>query len=278
MSRPIDQLRDAVVEQPDKKKIRYLIEIKKVDPNEQPSNRRNRVLYTATASNNIEIVKLLLQLGANPNLEATEGKGETSLYIAAKCAYAECIRLLLFYGAHPNHKHSFQNNWTPLHFFFHPVGSDSVENPYKSLKHFYLSEADLTAVDTDGKSPIEHAEKHASLIRNFIRNIDNYCIEVGKYWWNLSDSEDKAALPAIRAFLRSSSSDRIKNHLTGCPENWENISPFKKMPLEIVDQIREYCFAESFQYRFFRRGKETPVPELPNEKRFVTHSRRLHGR
>lgn len=66
------------------------------------------VLYFACVSNNVTVVKLLLERGANPN------DGE-SVYHAAEHNHRECLELLKTHGANLSGSHEYWGN-TPLYF------------------------------------------------------------------------------------------------------------------------------------------------------------------
>jgi ankyrin repeat protein len=59
-------------------------------------------LYTAAVDGKAEIVRMLLEAGADPNKESAGESDGTPLCAAASWGYAEVVRLLLQYGADPN--------------------------------------------------------------------------------------------------------------------------------------------------------------------------------
>lgn len=65
-------------------------------------------LNSATAGNHIEIVRLLLTRGANPN--TPQADGFIPLHAAAQNGNKEMVELLLSYGADPKHKNHFEKS------------------------------------------------------------------------------------------------------------------------------------------------------------------------
>ncbi|KAI8626193.1 ankyrin [Xylariaceae sp. FL1651] len=57
-------------------------------------------LYLAAKASNVAVVRILLDSGANPNLQAADGC--TPLYLAAKASNVAVVRILLDSGANPN--------------------------------------------------------------------------------------------------------------------------------------------------------------------------------
>jgi ankyrin repeat protein len=62
----------------------------------------HRVLSAATRRNDVEMVRLLLEHGADPNLPEEGAPHGTALYNAVQYRYREIVRLLLARGADPN--------------------------------------------------------------------------------------------------------------------------------------------------------------------------------
>lgn len=60
-------------------------------------------LHYATIYENIELIKLLLEYGANPNAQDAQGK-RTPLHMAIMCDNKDIARLLVEYGADPSLK------------------------------------------------------------------------------------------------------------------------------------------------------------------------------
>jgi hypothetical protein len=268
MLKPIDQLWEAVRRQ-DIDTVHDLIEVKKIDPNEQPSEGKNRVLSIALALNAIDMMALLLQLGADPNLSAKEGDTSTPLHLAATYLHTECMRLLLVYGANPNQKNSMYLDWTPLHFLFNSIQIHDhiVDAHYRCFKLLYLWEGDLTASDNEGKAPITYAARHMSPtpIRPFISPIDNYFTERGKYW-RFYDTQDHVNLPAVKAWLRLSQGIKQFIVQSGCEEsNLRCKSNFHLLPRELIQKISELLAPPPISRHSFFMAKH-PEYNIVNER------------
>jgi ankyrin repeat protein len=59
-------------------------------------------LYTAVVQGELEIVRMLLEAGADPNKESAGHTDGTPLCAAASWGRTEVVRLLLWHGADPN--------------------------------------------------------------------------------------------------------------------------------------------------------------------------------
>jgi ankyrin repeat protein len=92
-------------------------------------------LLAAVENGNTACVKLLLDLGANPNCHEKES-GMTALMTAANEGHTECMRLLLDKGANTE-ACDFENKWPAL---FFAVNSDQVE----CVKLLHERGADIT--------------------------------------------------------------------------------------------------------------------------------------
>ena len=99
----------------------------------------NKSLFEAIERNDIETVKKLLDLGANPN--AVDEYGDALLMNAALYASADCMKLLLDKGADPNFKN--KEGLTCLMFCIHAFtvfytyhSKSFIQFPIINISHF----------------------------------------------------------------------------------------------------------------------------------------------
>ena len=72
-----------------------------IEGTEQSSSNQNQTLKVNTHQEPVELVKALLDKGANPNLK-DDGRLATPLFYAAEAGFESCVRLLLQRGADVN--------------------------------------------------------------------------------------------------------------------------------------------------------------------------------
>ena len=108
-------------------------------------------LYTACSNNSVESVKLLILNGANVNIP--DNYGRTPLHLACRYNSVEIVKLLLYNGANVN----IQDNkgFTPLHLacFSNSVGS---------VKLLLLNGANVNSQNNDGETPLQIAQNNSS--------------------------------------------------------------------------------------------------------------------
>ncbi|TYH93196.1 hypothetical protein ES332_A13G236400v1 [Gossypium tomentosum] len=131
--------------------------------NDNPSllNERNPVmaqtlLHVSAGYDRVDIVKFLLdwQGPEKIEMEAKNMYGETPLHMAAKNGCNEAARLLLVHGAFIEAKAN--NGMTPLHLaVWHTIRSDD----YATVKTLLEYNADCSAEDNEGMTPIKHLSK-----------------------------------------------------------------------------------------------------------------------
>lgn len=115
-------------------------------------------LHLAAAFGQMEVARLLLGLGADPNAVSFNGMRVTPLHSAVAAMHRDTASLLLALGASPN---SVQHGgWTPLH----TAARDGDEAIVDML---LLRGADPTRASDDGKTAIDLAEEggHAALAK-----------------------------------------------------------------------------------------------------------------
>ncbi len=107
-----------------------------------PGN-RNRLLRSATAGGNAELVRSLLKLGAD--LSDSDKHGGTALHCAVDCTeeYAEVVRLLLLHGAKPD---TLIRDETPL--------TLACEKGNVEVVHWLLAAGATVCPGADGRNPL----------------------------------------------------------------------------------------------------------------------------
>ena len=128
--------------------LRVLIDKVPVDKVPETHN-WNSVLYTAVLYSHVDVVKVLIAAGADPNVKLEDGK--TLLHYVSytrNYKYAEVIKVLIAAGADLNVKNEYGN--TPLHDAAYFFKADNV-------KALIAGGADPNAKDKDGKTPLYRA-------------------------------------------------------------------------------------------------------------------------
>jgi cytohesin len=126
------------------------------DPNIQDNNGRTP-LHWAAWKGHLEVVELLLEHGADPNVQ--DYGGMTPLHYAAT-GHLEVVELLLEHGADPNIKNN--NGWTPLHY--------AAKNCRVGVVRVLLDHgADPTIRDNEGRTPLDIGSDCSEEIREVLR-------------------------------------------------------------------------------------------------------------
>ncbi|XP_019855630.1 PREDICTED: ankyrin repeat, PH and SEC7 domain containing protein secG-like [Amphimedon queenslandica] len=128
-----------------------LLEIE-TDPNITEYLFGGTALITAIENDNIDIVKLLLEKGANPNVTKDN---ETPLFVAVKSGNIEAVDILLTNGARTDVVSKYHG--TPLHCASQTGNADII----KLL--IIKGSADVNAVDKDNSTPLFIAVKSGSI-------------------------------------------------------------------------------------------------------------------
>ncbi|CAG8559760.1 16394_t:CDS:10 [Funneliformis mosseae] len=125
-------------------------------------NRTQTPLATACKFGHIETAKLLLDFGADPDIQDEEG--ETPLHLAARNGFDDCVRLLVGLDEHQNSRENIDTNfkkanmeikekfygWTPLFLA-------AVEGHTECVKVLIKAGADPNVMDYSGWTPHVHA-------------------------------------------------------------------------------------------------------------------------
>ncbi|XP_011168761.2 potassium channel AKT2/3 isoform X2 [Solenopsis invicta] len=119
----------------------------------QTCNMHRRMRLAAT-TNNVALVKHLLDLGVSPNNH--DDHGRTPLHIAACRGYTEIVRLLLEYGADPNQRDCVGN--TPLHL-------GTVNGKLSVVTLLLTAGTDVLAIDSYGYNPLQLAKTKLRLLQ-----------------------------------------------------------------------------------------------------------------
>ena len=142
--RLLKKLIDAIYEK-DYDEIHKLVDLLNIDVN-RIYEYEGSPLHVAVKEGDIEVVKHLLDKGADPNIQGAFG--ETPLHVAVDRGYENIVKLLLEKGANPNIQSNEGN--TPLHL---AVVSSFADIAYELLK----AGADKTIKNKAGKTPLDLA-------------------------------------------------------------------------------------------------------------------------
>jgi cytohesin len=113
-------------------------------------------LHFAAAFGQLEIARLLLGRGADPNVVSLNDLRSTPLHIAVSARHRDLASLLLALGGYPNAVQ--HGGWTPLHAAAYD-GDESI------IDILLMRGADPTRSDDDGKTAVDLADEkgHAAL-------------------------------------------------------------------------------------------------------------------
>tara|TARA_Y100001970_G_scaffold36092_1_gene44621 strand:+ start:3997 stop:4641 length:645 start_codon:yes stop_codon:yes gene_type:complete len=106
----------------------------------------NKQLFDAVECGNIEIVKMMIQFGADKDMKDKDG--DSALHYAAQFGHTDVVKLLLDAGAVKEVKNN--DGATPLHY---AIG----ENNFDAVKLLLDAGAEMEVKDEDGKTPLHWA-------------------------------------------------------------------------------------------------------------------------
>ncbi|KAL0106686.1 hypothetical protein PUN28_015320 [Cardiocondyla obscurior] len=126
--------------------------------NDWQTERIQRKMRLAATTNNVTLMKRLLQFGISPNNHDEHGR--TPLHISACRGYTEIVRLLLENGADPNQRDCIGN--TPLHLA-------TVNSKLSVVQPLLTAGTDVLALDSYGYNPLQ-------LAKTKLRMLERNCI------------------------------------------------------------------------------------------------------
>ncbi len=132
-------------DEPNLNLVRDLISLGTI--NTQDDNNGNAPLYSAARLGKIEIARMLIDAGADVNIQNEEE--DTPLHIATRWCNIKTIKLLLDSGADVNIKN--KKGWTPLH------STLAIEYLDKLTLLLSVPDIDLNVQDTEGWTPLHWA-------------------------------------------------------------------------------------------------------------------------
>lgn len=114
-----------------------------------------RKMRMATATNNLEVVRRLLESGISPNNIDSELR--TPLHLASCRGYTEMVQLLLEHGADPNQRDCIGN--TPLHLA-------AVTNKISVVTLLLKAGTDVLSSDRHGHNPLQIAQTKLKILQS----------------------------------------------------------------------------------------------------------------
>ncbi|XP_077268354.1 uncharacterized protein LOC143900633 [Temnothorax americanus] len=125
------------------------------------NERIHQRMWTAAFTNNITLMKRLLDFDVSPNHQDEHGR--TPLHISACRGYTEMVRLLLKKGADPNQRDCIGN--TPLHLA-------TVNNKLSVVMLLLTAGTDVLALDSYGYNPLQLAKTRLRMLQRNSNNED----------------------------------------------------------------------------------------------------------
>lgn len=138
-------------------------QLHKVDNNSHDSSKRYPI-HLATVNGNLEIIKLLIENGADPNVQDNEGN--TPLIKSLECGHEHLVKYLLSNGADPNI--SDMDNNTALHWAIMTESIIAIDALLCSKKCDFLSRnnKDETCLHLAVRSPLINTFTFESMVKN----------------------------------------------------------------------------------------------------------------
>ena len=225
----------------DKDTIEFLANYYKGDPERSINlnhlnNRKISALHLAVRKKNINMVKILLDAGADPNIKGQYG--ESPIFDAVRNSDWEMIDVLLNYN--PNNKADidFKNNFneTPL------IAASIKDNYNDALEELLKNEKiDLIAIDINKKTCLMHAcyptsqQNMRSIVRK-LRNLDEKtCCEI-------VNAEDEKGATVLMYLAKTGLDKRIKEIIClGGDPRVKDLTKEKKQAFDYVNRNKNNC-------------------------------------
>ncbi|RKK21198.1 hypothetical protein BFJ67_g17408, partial [Fusarium oxysporum f. sp. cepae] len=152
---------------------------------------------------NIEVVKMLLEKGANPR--TADNYGSTPLHLVSQNGHLEIAKMLLEKGA--NARAATKNGWTPLHL--------ASKNGHLETARILLEKgADAAAADNDGWTPLHDASRngHLEIAKILLDNRADTAAANNDGWTPLHDASRKGHLEITKILLDNRADTAATNH------------------------------------------------------------------
>ena len=203
-------------------------------------------LHLAAAVGDVNLVKELLEKGANPN--AKDRFNQTPLHFAARHGHVEVVKLLLEYKADPNAKD--KDSVTPLH----AAASNGRVDVVKLLLEYG---ADPKVEDKDGDTPLDLARKRGH--REVVFLIEEWLRRGEKPPQQRKAAETRPWGGASAASPPASTAQSPSTQTLSLPHAAFVVSPLPSVDVELVERLS----GEPVQYTpVFPSGSSFDVPEL----------------
>ncbi|KAF4958405.1 hypothetical protein FSARC_11022, partial [Fusarium sarcochroum] len=119
---------------------------------------RSTPLFSASYNGHVEVIKELLNHGAEATIATTDANGETPLHVASRNGHEEIVKILLEHGARATITTRNKHNETPL---FAASSSGRVEVVKHLLNHG--AEATIATTDANGEIPLHVASRRGHI-------------------------------------------------------------------------------------------------------------------
>ncbi|GAP92934.1 putative ankyrin repeat domain protein [Rosellinia necatrix] len=133
----------------------------------------------ADVERNINVVKTLLERGADPEYPATKSKYR-ALHMAALNGQAALVRVLLEAGASENPRLGNSGRETPLHLAVRRSGPRIDDQYVETVRALLDFGADVNVRRRDGSTPLHLAIHHAHLSKNMIKTLRKFGADIDK--------------------------------------------------------------------------------------------------